>query len=179
MKQNTNDFWKQMFEYRGRIGRLRYFLTALGFSAFYGLCVGVVQAIAGHAGSPIVAVAFIAIAVVLTFAAIKRAHDFDASGWWTVLLWVPVINFVWGLVLLFRKGTTGPNRFDEAWITDARPLGEPALPVDVPAADTGSTLEAGLAKLKKLHDDGLLSAEAYAAGQARLIRSVTESPRSF
>ena len=42
----------------------------------------------------------------------KRWHDRDKSGWWTLIIFVPVIGFIWILVELgILEGTRGPNRF--------------------------------------------------------------------
>jgi uncharacterized membrane protein YhaH (DUF805 family) len=42
---------------------------------------------------------------------IKRLHDLDRGGgqWW--LIWLPVYNLYLGLILQFKRGTQGPNRF--------------------------------------------------------------------
>jgi uncharacterized membrane protein YhaH (DUF805 family) len=43
---------------------------------------------------------------------IKRWHDRDKSGWWMLILLVPVIGAIWALIELgFLAGTPGPNRF--------------------------------------------------------------------
>jgi uncharacterized membrane protein YhaH (DUF805 family) len=43
---------------------------------------------------------------------IKRWHDRDKSGWWMLILLVPVIGAIWFLIELgFLAGTPGPNRF--------------------------------------------------------------------
>jgi uncharacterized membrane protein YhaH (DUF805 family) len=43
---------------------------------------------------------------------IKRWHDRDKSGWWMLILLVPIVGAIWFLVELgFLKGTDGPNRF--------------------------------------------------------------------
>ncbi|MGF7161418.1 uncharacterized membrane protein YhaH (DUF805 family) [Rhodoligotrophos appendicifer] len=43
---------------------------------------------------------------------IKRCHDRDQSGWWVLLLLVPVVGFLWALINLgIMQGTRGPNRF--------------------------------------------------------------------
>lgn len=42
---------------------------------------------------------------------IKRLHDINASGWWALLLLVPIVNAIYKLVLLFKKGTPRRNRF--------------------------------------------------------------------
>ncbi|MBQ7706087.1 MAG: DUF805 domain-containing protein, partial [Selenomonadaceae bacterium] len=43
--------------------------------------------------------------------AIRRLHDLNKSGWFILLAWVPIVNFIFGLFLMFKKGTSGPNRF--------------------------------------------------------------------
>jgi len=43
---------------------------------------------------------------------IKRCHDRDQSGWWVLLLLIPVIGFIWAIINLgILEGTRGPNRF--------------------------------------------------------------------
>ena len=43
---------------------------------------------------------------------IKRWHDRDKSGWWMLILLIPIVGAIWFLVELgFLKGTDGPNRF--------------------------------------------------------------------
>ncbi len=49
--------------------------------------------------------------------AIRRLHDFDASGWWALLTIVPLVNGIFALVLLLRRGTEGANRFAPPRIT--------------------------------------------------------------
>lgn len=43
---------------------------------------------------------------------IKRWHDRDKSGWWMLILFVPIVGALWFLIELgFLPGTLGPNRF--------------------------------------------------------------------
>ena len=42
----------------------------------------------------------------------KRWHDREKSGWWTLILFVPVIGFFWVLIELgMLSGTRGPNQY--------------------------------------------------------------------
>ena len=42
----------------------------------------------------------------------KRWHDRDKSGWWSLIILVPIIGAIWFLVECgFLRGTDGPNRF--------------------------------------------------------------------
>jgi len=43
---------------------------------------------------------------------IKRWHDRDKSGWWMLIVLIPLVGAIWFLVELgFLPGTSGPNRF--------------------------------------------------------------------
>ncbi|MBO4779427.1 MAG: DUF805 domain-containing protein, partial [Selenomonadaceae bacterium] len=56
-------------------------------------------------------IALIILAVSIFCLAIRRLHDLDRSGWWVLLSFVPIINFILGLYLMFKKGVVGGNRF--------------------------------------------------------------------
>lgn len=42
---------------------------------------------------------------------IRRLHDIDRSGWWTMLLFVPIVNFLFIFYLLIKSGTRGENKY--------------------------------------------------------------------
>ena len=55
----------------------------------------------------IVAATWISIAV-----AVKRYHDRNKSGWWVLIVLVPVIGGLWYLIECgFLRGTVGPNNY--------------------------------------------------------------------
>ena len=45
--------------------------------------------------------------------AIRRFHDLDRCGFWALLLFIPLVNFIVSLYLLFARGTVGPNSYGE------------------------------------------------------------------
>ncbi len=116
----------RIFSVSGRLGRVRYLAYLMGM---YLLVVGVIGGIAGAtlgvrggaANGPgnlfigLVAIAYLCLFVMLIMFAIQRLHDFDTSGWWSLLVLVPLVNFIFGLVLLFKPGTDGRN----AWRANA------------------------------------------------------------
>lgn len=68
------------------------------------------QAASGATGIVNTILSLALLGAVLYFAfifAIRRCHDFNASGWWSLLLLVPLAN----LALYFIPGTQGDNRF--------------------------------------------------------------------
>ncbi|MDB5488714.1 MAG: yhaH [Reyranella sp.] len=43
---------------------------------------------------------------------VKRCHDRDKSGWWMLIMLVPLIGGIWFIIDVgFLPGTPGPNRF--------------------------------------------------------------------
>ena len=55
------------------------------------------------------------IIIVLTVSSImlsiRRLHDCDKSGYWYILVLVPIVNLVLWLYLLFQPGTAGENKY--------------------------------------------------------------------
>lgn len=100
---------------RGRIGRLRYvaWWTAayLGFAFLIGMGAGVLGPRVGGGLSALIFLLYIPMLVLWVFWAIQRAHDLDRSGWQVLLLFIPVLNIIWGLIWLFGRGTPTANRY--------------------------------------------------------------------
>ncbi|VEF37209.1 integral membrane protein [Stenotrophomonas maltophilia] len=77
--------------------------------------------IAGYTGSSTLAListgvgalVWLAIIVPMIAVTVRRLHDTDRSGWWYLLMLVPIVGLV-VLVFLLLPGTPGNNRFDTA-----------------------------------------------------------------
>jgi len=96
----------------GRIGRVRY----IGYSAGLSILIGAVgfglTAVAAAVGQGGVGIAlgvltYVAVFVMQFLLTIQRAHDFNTSGWLSVLLLVPLVS----LVFWFIPGTKGENQY--------------------------------------------------------------------
>jgi uncharacterized membrane protein YhaH (DUF805 family) len=93
--------------WRGRISRTTYWLFGLLPAALYALHVYVLSVVNAWVSVLILATVLVPSIMIN----IKRSHDRDRSGWFSLLLLVPVIS-IWPLVELgFLKGTDGPNHF--------------------------------------------------------------------
>jgi uncharacterized membrane protein YhaH (DUF805 family) len=42
---------------------------------------------------------------------IRRLHDLDKSGWWALLIFIPLVGAIILIVWACTRGTMGPNRF--------------------------------------------------------------------
>ncbi|MGG5888536.1 DUF805 domain-containing protein [Falsiroseomonas sp. HC035] len=127
--------FSQWLSTRGRITRTIwwrwYGFVFLGF----GLVNGLVQR--GH-GMPSLLEALLGlVSLLLIPAAIcggaKRWHDRDCSGWWQLVVLIPVVGWLWNLIAVgAMPGNTGPNRFgpdprETGGI--APPWGPPSVPL--------------------------------------------------
>ena len=117
----------KLFDTTGRANRARYLVHSLAaplvFVLFILLLGGIHDFVGQSAGEPnTLAMAllggsyFVAVVVFLTTelcATIQRLHDLDRPGSHWFLLLIPFYNLYLGLLLYFKKGTVGPNRFGE------------------------------------------------------------------
>lgn len=73
---------------------------------------------------------FIPFGILYTIATIKRFHDRGKSGWWTLVLLVPVIGSIWTFVECgFLKGTDGPNKYGEDPLASQEKNNQVIIPV--------------------------------------------------
>ncbi|MGB9428879.1 MAG: DUF805 domain-containing protein [Gammaproteobacteria bacterium] len=105
----------RFFSLGGRIGRLRYLAYGVGV-----VLLTVVPVIVGYVlvlhGFHALGVALLFICYAFAFVMdviipIRRLHDADLSGWWYLLMFVPLVNLGLILYLIFKPGTDSDNRF--------------------------------------------------------------------
>ena len=102
--------------WNGRVSRKTYWI--------YGLPIAIVFLIAEYLITPHEDTIGFLIILFIVYPSmminIKRAHDRDRSGWFTLLLLIPIVSF-WPLIEFgFIKGTEGDNKFgepDKTWDT--------------------------------------------------------------
>jgi uncharacterized membrane protein YhaH (DUF805 family) len=101
----------RIFSTSGRIGRVRYIAYSIGLTFLISFVVGIFTALLssalGSAAGVLMFAAWAAIVVVSIMLTIQRCHDFNASGWLSILGLIPLVN----LIFWFIPGTDGPNRF--------------------------------------------------------------------
>jgi uncharacterized membrane protein YhaH (DUF805 family) len=113
------------FSPAGRFGRLSYIawttLVGILFNIISVIFAGGVAALADPAvaGGSLLLLGVISLAFMVVYAlfGIRRLHDINASGWWLLLLLVPVANIILALVMLIKSGTIGGNNFGAPRIT--------------------------------------------------------------
>ncbi|MCA0956273.1 DUF805 domain-containing protein [Mameliella sediminis] len=101
-------FFSNYINFEGRSNRGEYWWAALGL-LLIGLVTGVIDAMIGM---PIVNPLFSLITLIPGIAiGVRRLHDIDKSGWWYLIILVPLIGILVLLYFFVQKPTPGPNRF--------------------------------------------------------------------
>jgi uncharacterized membrane protein YhaH (DUF805 family) len=101
------------FSAKGRISRSQYWLGMAGVAAVFGIAIGIaLWTPFAYAAAP-----FILVAIFSTYIlAIKRLHDRNKSGWWTLV-------FLWGSGTLDRISNKFPEDSAMWWALSLAALG--------------------------------------------------------
>lgn len=118
------------WSYKGRFGRMSflawYFIASLvscailipailiggGFSLLESMSTGVPPS----GGTLGLLLFFMLVFISISFyfsliCLIRRLHDLNKTGWFSLLIFVPFVNFIFIIYVCAAKGTAGPNRF--------------------------------------------------------------------
>jgi uncharacterized membrane protein YhaH (DUF805 family) len=114
-----------LFGFRGRLTRAKFWLVALGIFVVELI---LFAALGGQAAmsanpqeslpaiGPIAGIMIFIFGIVVTWialaVAVKRYHDRDKSGWWVLIIFVPLVGGFWYLIECgFLRGTEGYNQY--------------------------------------------------------------------
>ena len=115
--------WRELFlSYSGRINRARWWLGVIVLGVVSSVVSWVNRSAVPPAGEEttigpaiVLIVTFvIGLALLWPLFAVwtKRWHDRGKSGWWTLIILVPVVGQIWALIeLRFLPGTPGENEY--------------------------------------------------------------------
>ena len=113
---NTQQYGEvKIFGVSGRIGRVRYLAYSIGVSFLVvfvaAILSGIFGAVLGDVGTMIggilLIIAYIFMIVYSFMVAIQRCHDFNSSGWMSLLIIIPFVS----LIFLFIPGTKSENDY--------------------------------------------------------------------
>ena len=107
---------KNYVGFEGRARRKEYWMFTL-FNIIVSIVLAIVDGIGGfmtESGIGMLGLLY-TLAVLLPSIAVgvRRLHDIDKSGWWLLLVFIPLIGAIVLLVFAVMEGTRGSNRFGE------------------------------------------------------------------
>jgi uncharacterized membrane protein YhaH (DUF805 family) len=121
----------KLFSAKGRIGRVRYIAYAFGLTVLLGMLIGAiskgVELLTGvTVRGPLITVGYAVILAMVILVTTQRAHDFNTTGWISLLSIIPLVN----LIFWFIAGTDGENKYGPQ--TPPNGIGVIALALIVP-----------------------------------------------
>ena len=153
---------KSATKWNGRFDRRRYatiFVSMTLISIVIGFLLGFAQSVIKSEGVIVVLLAiglltwYIICIIVGVGAAVRRFHDLDLSGWFVLLLVIPLVGFLIFLYLVFKLGKVGKTRWGEG-VDDAQStLDEFTAEVTQSKEDSETKRKAIIILLNKLEED--------------------------
>lgn len=108
---------------------------------------------------------------------VRRLHDTSRSGWWYLLVFVPILGGIVLLVFLLQKGTRGVNEYGDDPVAAPDPPGWKDFRwSDIKATFGGKPPAQGetlsqLERLTKLKEQGALTEEEFQTQKAKILQS--------
>ena len=120
---------QSLFSFDGRLNRAKFWLILIATDIAVFVLLAILVAVTGGSmtmgedgsmptmgggviGNLVALVIFVAAAWIGFAVGVKRYHDRGKSGWWVLIVLVPVIGGLWYLIECgFLRGTIGPNTY--------------------------------------------------------------------
>ena len=102
-------------DFEGRAHREEYWMFVL-FNVIFGVGLTVIDSIFGLKVDQfgiLSTIYSILIFVPTLAAAVRRLHDTGKSGWWILLVFVPILGAIWLIILLATEGEHRKNNYGE------------------------------------------------------------------
>ncbi len=142
--QSTNSMWLP----KGRASRAHYFVVLVG-TALLGSILGLlIERGAFLFGG----VCLLVVAWVSLCALARRLHDLGISGWWSLVVFIPIVNVFFGLYVLFAAGENHENAYGVPSSTSMQNVSSKngmKTSVEPEVTDSSATPEASTVKIQK------------------------------
>jgi uncharacterized membrane protein YhaH (DUF805 family) len=171
---------KKYAVFEGRARRKEYWMFFL-FNMIFGMLAGILDTILGldfsSGNGPIGALYGLAVLIPGIAVMVRRLHDVGRSGWFFWINLIPIIGWVWFLIVLCTEGSLGINKYGpnpktseptEPNLKVADLIGGQKAAPDNTAADAASQIK----KLTELKDAGILTEAEFAAKKQELLDKI-------
>ncbi len=96
--------FKKYADFEGRDNRPQYW--------YFYLINLIVYAILGVINTDVLASLYGLVVLIPSLAiGVRRLHDIGKSGWWLLISLIPIVGWIWIIVLLATKGEDKPNKY--------------------------------------------------------------------
>jgi uncharacterized membrane protein YhaH (DUF805 family) len=104
---------KKYVAFNGRAGRREYWMFVL-ISFLIGVALSILDTILGtktNGQGMLSSLYSLAVFLPGLSVAFRRLHDTNRSGWWVLISFIPVIGWIWIIVILASSGDEGDNQY--------------------------------------------------------------------
>ena len=106
---------KQYADFSGRARRKEYWMFFL-FNMIFAIVAMILDnvlgiAIEGVGYGPLYGLYALAVLIPGLAVSVRRLHDVGKSGWYYLIILIPLIGIIWMLVLLVSNGNVGENKY--------------------------------------------------------------------
>ena len=107
---------EEYFTWVGRLNRMAYLIKQIKLALWvflFALIASAISLILPPVGSVLLFCITVIGGIGGWMLSIRRLHDLNKSGWFSLLLLIPYIGVLFAIYMLFFKGTDGPNQYGE------------------------------------------------------------------
>ena len=118
---SSETYQPKLLAINGRIGRLRYLaygmiativtIFALGILAAILIPIFASSGMSEMSGIILLVIIYLPLIIISIILMKRRLNDLDKSGWWQLLVYIPIIGILFALYMLFWPGTKGSNSY--------------------------------------------------------------------
>ncbi|HEY9583588.1 MAG TPA: DUF805 domain-containing protein [Candidatus Paceibacterota bacterium] len=108
--QNYISVLKKYVVWSGRAGRREYWMFFL-FSAIISMILAIISSIVGDDIGILGGIYGLAVLLPGIAVAVRILHDTGRSAWWILLCLIPIIGWVWLIVLYVQDSQVGDNKY--------------------------------------------------------------------
>lgn len=102
----------KLLKFDGRIRRMGWWIAGIGVSIVSGVVDSILDSDLNFLLVLVFGVIALAIWVISISLSVRRWHDLNKSGWWLLINLIPVLGWIYSLVMLgFMPGDSGSNSY--------------------------------------------------------------------
>jgi uncharacterized membrane protein YhaH (DUF805 family) len=101
---------KKYAVFKGRSRRAEYWYFVL-FSSIIGLVLAIISKTTGDTNNTLGGIYSLAVFIPGLAVAIRRLHDVGKSGWMVLIILIPIIGWIWFLILMIRDSDLENNKY--------------------------------------------------------------------
>ncbi|MFI3239485.1 MAG: DUF805 domain-containing protein [Bacteroidales bacterium] len=106
---------KNYANFNGRARRKEYWMFILVYAILTILLLSLDEMLFGsiELATPISSLFALALLIPSLSVGVRRLHDIDKTGWWYLLYLIPIIGWIWLIILHIIDGTKGANKYGD------------------------------------------------------------------